>query len=415
MNILLVSSSFRGGGITSYAHEVVRSFSSQYTISIMIGDDTTLPFDPDKYKIYRVESENCSVDNARYTINLINKEIRPDVILNSNSKLLSLITPYLNNNIRVITVSHSLRYNEADIAGLNSQYADSIIALSHFNKEYLCKQFKIIDHSKVKVVYNFVEEYPNAQIIRERKKENRILKIVFAGGTSAPKRPELILTIAQKLLRTDRALEFYFMPNNTPTHQKLQPYNSVAQLFPRDARMIFTGRIPREEAEKISSEANIFLVPSRREGCPMAMIEAMRVGCIIITSDYKNACQEMVIHGESGLIIPHDTPDNFLSTIIDIIDNHSNYKSMYEKCYERYRAMFSFSPWYDQMNHIIQSHDYAHTDRLSAFDEKIYKKDLSWIGHRMSYNKYHMLVFETLKSAIPLYFKYIFKEIQYVQ
>jgi len=205
------------------------------------------------------------------------------------------------------------------------------------------------------------------------------------------------------------------MGNNTPTLQKLQPYNSVAQLFPRDARMIFTGRIPREEAEKISSEANIFLVPSRREGCPMAMIEAMRVGCIIITSDYKNACQEMVIHGESGLIIPHDTPDNFLSTIIDIIDNHSNYKSMYEKCYERYRAMFSFSPWYDQMNHIIQSHDYAHTDRLSAFDEKIYKKDLSWIGHRMSYNKYHMLVFETLKSAIPLYFKYIFKEIQYVQ
>lgn len=43
MKILLVTSSFRGGGITSYAHEVVNCFSKGNDMSVIIGDDTQLP------------------------------------------------------------------------------------------------------------------------------------------------------------------------------------------------------------------------------------------------------------------------------------------------------------------------------------------------------------------------------------
>lgn len=45
MKVLLVTSSFRGGGITSYAHEVVNCFSNGNDMSVIIGDDTQLPFD----------------------------------------------------------------------------------------------------------------------------------------------------------------------------------------------------------------------------------------------------------------------------------------------------------------------------------------------------------------------------------
>ena len=409
MNILLVTSSFRGGGITSYAHEVVNSFSKHHHLSIMIGDDSKLPFDHQNSNIYYIESEDCSIKNAERAINLINEEIKPDVVLNSNSKLLSLITPYLNNDIRVISVSHSLRYDEADTAGLNSIYADCIIALSNFNKDYICKTFNISNQDKVRVVYNFVEEHPDALAIRTTKKKNDCLKIVFAGGTSAAKTPELVLSIIQKLLKTNSKFEFYFLGANSPTLQMLQPYKSVAELFKHDERLIFTGRIPREEAMKISSEANIFLVPSRREGCPMAMIEAMRIGCIILTSDYKNACQEMVENQTSGIIIPHKDTNQFVSVILDIINNHSKYLDYYEECYKRYKEKFSFDPWYEEMDGIIQSSERLHIDRIGVFDKKKYKRDLKWLHHKMTYNKYHMLVFETLKSALPLFFKYVFK------
>lgn len=403
MKILLVTSSFLGGGITSYAHEVVNCFSKENDVSVIIGDDSKSPFDKSKINVYKLESTDFSEVNAKKLVHLINNEICPDVVLNSNSALMSLIIPYINDNIRIISVSHSLKYNEADTAGLNSEYADGLIALSSYNKDYLCRKFNIVDRNKVSVIYNCVEEKNNAKDLREKKKKNKKLKIVFAGGTSAAKSPELVYNVMQKLLKTSINFEFYFMGANSPTLQSIQKYNSLQDLFKPDSRIIFTGRIPRKEAEAIISSANIFFVPSRREGCPMAMIEAMRVGCIIITSDFKNACQEMIEDGVNGYVIPHNNIQAFVDRITDIIKHHDKYLSMYETCFNNYCNRFSFAPWKRQMTDVIVSNLLNHKKRKVEFNERQYAKDLKWLILRHKYNKFHMLFFETLKSAIPFY------------
>ena len=409
MKILLVTSSFRGGGITSYAHEVVSCFSKGNDISFIIGNDDILPFERTSINVYNIESTDYSVSNAKELIRLINDVIIPDVILNSNSELMSLVAPYINDNILIFSVSHSLRYNEADTAGLNSRFIDGIIALSSYNKEYLCRKFKIREPNKVKVIYNFVQPINDAQSIIENKKKRLKLKIVFAGGTSAAKTPELVYDILQELIKTTADFEFYFMGSNSPTLKTIQRYNSLQDLFKPDPRVIFTGRIPREEADAIISSANIFLVPSRREGCPMAMIEAMRAGCIIITSDFKNACQEMIENGVNGFVIPHRNRRLFTDRILDIINHHENYYSFYDACYHNYLNRFSFAPWRTQMVDFLMSSSSNHDVRKNAFSERQYNKDLHWLARRKRYNKYHMLLFETLKSAIPFYLKYLTK------
>lgn len=409
MKICLVTSSFRGGGITSYAHEVVNCFSIDNEISVIIGNDGKLPFDRSKIQVFNIDSDNHSVVNANELIRVINEEIKPDLILNSNSTLMSLVTPYINENIRIVAVSHSLRYNEADTAGLNSKYTDNIIALSSFNKDYLCRQFGIRNKNKVKIIYNFVEELQDAKSIIERKKKNSIIRIVFAGGTSAAKSPELVYNIIQKLIKSTADFEFYFMGANSPTLQSIQRYHSLQELFKPDPRVIFTGRIPRKNAEEISKSANIFLVPSRREGCPMAMIEAMRAGCIIITSDYENACQEMIDDKVNGFVIPHNNVQGFVDRIQDIINYHDKYFSIYDACYENYLERFSFKPWQKQMMDLFELRITNHSSRFQNFNDEKYQKDLKWLMRRQRYNKYHMLLFETLKSAIPFYIKYLIK------
>lgn len=409
MKILLVTSSFLGGGITSYAHEVVNCFSKDNEVSVVIGNDKKLPFDQSKVKVYNIESKDLSIENANRLIKLINDEIRPNAILNSNSALMSLITPYINNNIRIVSVSHSLRYNEADTAGLNSKFSDGLIALSTFNKDYLCNQFQISNKDKVSVIYNCVKEQNDALLLREQKKRNKKVRIVYAGGTSAAKSPELVYNIMQKLLKTNADFEFVFMGTDSPTLKSIQRYKTIQDLFEPDSRVIFTGRIPRQEAEEYSNSANIFLVPSRREGCPMAMIEAMRVGCIIITSDFKNACQEMVEDGVNGFIIPHKEESAFVEKILDIINHHENYLPMYDACYENYLRRFSFQPWRNQMADILESPLLNHSKRFEEFNIKQYQADVKWLVRRKKFNKYHMLFFETLKSAIPFYIKYLIK------
>lgn len=406
MKILLVTSSFRGGGITSYAHEVVNCYSQNHDVSIAIGNEDILPFDRNKYEVIPIESSNLSIENAKNLIGKI-KELNPDVIINSNSKLMSLVTPYVDNDIKIISVSHSLRYNEADTAGLNSKYIDNIIALSHFNKEYLSRQFHVNREDKVQVIYNFVNELQNQSKILTDKINNHVIRIVYAGGTSAAKTPELIYKIMKKLHRSDKNFEFIFMGSNSPTLKTMQLYKSLVDIFPCDERFRFTGRVSREEALELSSTANIFLSPSRREGCPMAMIEAMRVGCILITSDYKNACQEMVDDGVNGFVIPHKNLSGFVDRILDVIDNHSKYAPMYHACYENYQKRFSYEPWRDQMTNIAEAPSVGHLKRLSEFNVAKYNEDKKWLLNRMRFNKYHMLFFETSKSAIPFFFEYI--------
>lgn len=406
MKILLVTSSFKGGGITSYTHEVVNCYSQNHDVSIAIGNDDILPFDRNKYEVFPIESSNLSIENAKNLIGKI-KELNPDVIINSNSKLMSLVTPYVDNDIKIISVSHSLRYNEADTAGLNSKYIDNIIALSHFNKEYLSRQFHVNREDKVQVIYNFVNELQNQSKILTDKINNHVIRIVYAGGTSAAKTPELIYKIMKKLHRSDKNFEFIFMGSNSPTLQTMQLYKSLVDIFPCDERFRFTGRVSREEALELSSTANIFLSPSRREGCPMAMIEAMRVGCILITSDYKNACQEMVDDGVNGFVIPHKNLSGFVDRILDVIDNHSKYAPMYHACYENYQKRFSYEPWRDQMTNIAEAPSVGHLKRLSEFNVAKYNEDKKWLLNRMRFNKYHMLFFETSKSAIPFFFEYI--------
>lgn len=207
----------------------------------------------------------------------------------------------------------------------------------------------------------------------------------------------------QSLLKTSLDFEFYFMGANSPTLQTVQRYKSLQDLFKPDSRIIFTGRIPRNQAESLIGSANIFLVPSRREGCPMAMIEAMRVGCIIITSDFKNACQEMVEDSVNGYVIPHNNVQAFVDRITDIIKHHDKYLPMYDACYINYCNRFSFSPWQKQMTDVIGANVLNHRKRTSELIVKKYNKDLKWLIRRQKYNKVHMLIFETLKSAIPFY------------
>ena len=74
--------------------------------------------------------------------------------------------------IDIEEVKNNVANIEAELAGMNSKYVDSIIALSHFGKEYIKKRFSIKEE-KISVIYNFVGEHPEAKKYCNFKKENR--------------------------------------------------------------------------------------------------------------------------------------------------------------------------------------------------------------------------------------------------
>ena len=66
-------------------------------------------------------------------------------------------------------------------------------------------------------------------------------------------------------------------------------------------------------------EADIFCLPSYREGFPKVLIEAMASGAAIVATDVPG-CRQAVQHMETGLLVPKQNPEA-LSEAIEILVN----------------------------------------------------------------------------------------------
>ena len=406
MKILLCSSSFGGGGITSYAHELIENFSIGNEFYVMLGSDKKSPIKNSKVKVLYHDMSDISMQNLKRTIKIINEDIKPDIVINSFAKVISLIAPYLNNNIKLVTVSHSLKYIEAELAGMNNKYVDNIIALSHSGKRYISKHFSIKDTDKISVIYNFVGEHPNAEEYRSYKKANKTINIVYPGGCAGSKTPELVIRVLRELQKTDLDFKFYWMGGNYIHLSRHFPFlgvNDIRDLVKKDERIVFTGKVPREEANEIISNANIFFSPSRREGCPMSLIEAMRVGAICIVSDFPIANKEIIEDEKNGFVIPHKYINTFVERITDIITNREKYTYIYMNSYISYKESYCYDCWKTQMDNIINNSQTSHSARRKSISEIALRMNVLKFKLRKFICKLDVTINEDIKVLLALY------------
>jgi len=72
----------------------------------------------------------------------------------------------------------------------------------------------------------------------------------------------------------------------------------------REGAFEFLGEVDRDRIPSLLAEADMLVLPSRDEGLPLVLIEAMAAGIPTIASAGVGAIPEVVIDGETGLLIP---------------------------------------------------------------------------------------------------------------
>ena len=382
MKILLVNPSFKGGGITSYAHEVIRCFHKVSDFSVMVGDDSQNPIKEEGVKIYRVDSSDLSYKNVCKALDLINNTIKPDVIISSNSKLIAVLLPYLLDSIKVISVCHSTGSSETEISGYNHQYCDHIIALSGYAKEVIIKRHHM-DANKVTSVPSQVAEEPDAEAIIKDKILNKRKRIVYLGGGNGIKSPDLVAKVLKKLIKTDLDFEFYWVGATMPPLHRFSLLKDIRQLIPADKRVVFTGKVSRKDALRYTSMADIYLLPSRREGCPISLLEAMRTGAIPIVAEYNISNKEIVNSANNGFVFNHRNVNEYVNVISNIITGAQDCSQLYRNSYEYYKANLTEDVWTKRMMEVVNL-PADHEKRNAVITEKAIKisvKDLLRKGH----------------------------------
>ena len=174
MKILLATSTVTpNAGIPSYNRELCSLLGREHEMQLLVNENIS---EYEGYKkVFSTKSYNAfSYKTFVKLLSLINSE-KFDLIINSNSHEMAIMTPFINTNTNIVTVSHSLGTLDCDNAAFKNQYIDNIISLSDACKRYIDKKFNTGNISKVKVVFNSMAENPNAHQLRLEKKKQRAI------------------------------------------------------------------------------------------------------------------------------------------------------------------------------------------------------------------------------------------------
>ncbi len=84
---------------------------------------------------------------------------------------------------------------------------------------------------------------------------------------------------------------------------EVEEFRNRAVALSLGERVAFTGWLPEDRARDLLASADLLVLPSRNEGQPMAIIEAMAAGLPVVASTV-GAIPEMVRDGKNGLLVP---------------------------------------------------------------------------------------------------------------
>lgn len=89
------------------------------------------------------------------------------------------------------------------------------------------------------------------------------------------------------------------------------------------ARVTFCGQVAHAERERLLRAATLFVLPCREsptdyEGFGIAFLEAMQHGKAVI-GGRSGGVPDVVLHGETGLLVPPDDPEALATTILALL------------------------------------------------------------------------------------------------
>ncbi|GAB1448422.1 glycosyltransferase family 4 protein [Bacteroidota bacterium] len=84
-------------------------------------------------------------------------------------------------------------------------------------------------------------------------------------------------------------------------------------------RLIFTGKL--EDTDEWMARASVFVIPSRSEGFPNALTEAMAAGLAVISFDFKAGPSEIITHLEDGILVKEGDIDALAEQLHYLIED----------------------------------------------------------------------------------------------
>ncbi|MBN1342360.1 MAG: glycosyltransferase [Phycisphaerae bacterium] len=116
-------------------------------------------------------------------------------------------------------------------------------------------------------------------------------------------------------------------------------------------RIHLLGR--RDDVPRLLAAANVFVFPSRTEGLPTALLEAMAAGLPIVTTDVPG-CRDLIINEQTGLLVPPQSPQRLAEAIRRVLDDVDLAKRLGREAARHVAERYSFRNTVEQVTDLYR-------------------------------------------------------------
>lgn len=147
------------------------------------------------------------------------------------------------------------------------------------------------------------------------------LRLLFAGRLEHVQKGVLDLPIIDRIL-ADRGVDAHWtIVGSGPDEERMRRAWT-------SSRVSFLGAKKHDEVIDIAADHDVFVLPTRWEGVPVALLEAMSVGLVPVVSHVESGVGEILTEGVTGMMPAVSNPGAFAACITALDANRSQLESM---------------------------------------------------------------------------------------
>jgi len=377
VRLTLIISSLQAGGAERVMATMANYWSRKNcTITLLTLDDGSSPpfydLDPGICHVplgllHHSRTTIAGLRNNLMRIHAIRRAIRksePDIIISFMDKtniIVLLATRRL--NIPVVVSEHTnpalcqigKKWNW--LRQLTYPFADLIVVLSKASFEYFSPELQ----ARTQVIPN-----PLAQPVIDAQIANNALprpSIIAMGRLSREKGFDVLLRAFARLTDQHRKWSLTILGEG-PLRSELEHLRDSLNL---SHRVFLPGRI--RNPHEVLACADLFAMPSRYEGFPMALCEAMACGLPVICTECAGGDTEIVSDGYDGLLIPADNVDALTLAMDRLMCDESERKRLGNRAHrvtERFAVEKVMTTWDCVLDRLVGKEHRISTNDLSA-------------------------------------------------
>lgn len=325
------------GGIEKVSRVVGKALTEMEAASVQIFSMWDGMYDGDEKYFSKSIFKAFGGKRISFIAEAVKKGIKSDIVILTHINLISVgrMIKYFSPRTKIILIAHGIEVWAPLLRGSKKrglQKVDKIIAVSKHTKNILLQQNKIASN-QITVINNCLDPFLPTPILGEKntqlltkyhlQKEDLILMtLTRLSFTEKNKGYEKVMEVLQEMLPNYPHLK-YLLAGKYDAEEKLRIENLIEQYQLQD-KIILTGFIADEDLAAHYNLADIYIMPSEKEGFGITFIEALYYQKPVISGNTDGSV-DALLNGQLGQLIDPNNKEEMKQAIKNIIHQPEKY------------------------------------------------------------------------------------------